>query len=88
MKKQNNLQKIVSMIGEKSPLQKKRLNKYFAKREESFFSEAEVLAQNLLKFLESENIPLELALDSYLELFSEIMRCQRNFSLTGEDPMN
>jgi 2-polyprenyl-3-methyl-5-hydroxy-6-metoxy-1,4-benzoquinol methylase len=85
--KHKNLQKIVGMIEKKSPLQKKRLNKYFSKNEDLFFVEADILAETIVRFLESQNIPLEQAVDFYLELCAEIMRCQRKFSVTGEYPI-
>jgi SAM-dependent methyltransferase len=85
--KQENLQKILGLIIEKSPLQKKRLNKYFSKGRADFFVEADSLACTIASFLKSEKIPIEKAVDAYLKFCSDLMNCQRQFMKTGEYPV-
>ncbi len=75
---------ITALISEKSPMQAKRMAKYFAGRDDAFFEEAESFAKNYLGFLESQNISMQAAADAYLKLCSDLLDCQFNFAKTGK----
>jgi len=80
-------QQIIDIIAEKSPLQKKRINKYLSKRDKAFFEEAEAFAEIYVKYLESQNIPLEFAVAAYLRVCNDMMRSQLYFMKTDRYPI-
>lgn len=75
----NSFAKIVDLVCEKSPLQKKKIEKYLAKKEKSFFNEAEEFSINYTNYLKSQNIPWESAVDAYLKLCNDMVRSQIYF---------
>lgn len=77
---------ILESIYTKSPLQKKKLEKTFATKENTFFEEAEVFANNYVGYLENQNIPLEYAIDAYLNMCNMFFRAQMSFIRTGKYP--
>ncbi|MFC1807246.1 methyltransferase domain-containing protein, partial [Candidatus Omnitrophota bacterium] len=81
-----NFDKIIKIIGDKSPLQKKRINKYISKKDKSFFDEFEVFAASYIGYLESQEISLESAIDSYLQLCYDMMTARLYFMKIGKYP--
>lgn len=79
---------IVAMICERSSFQRKRIQRHLQKRDEAFFREAEKFAVDYTRYLEGQNIPLAYAVDAYLGLCSDMMKCQMEFAQTGEYPVN
>lgn len=82
-----NFQGIIDIIGEKSPLQKKKINKYISKKDKAFFEEAEAFTEGYMKYLESQHIPLEFAIDAYLKMCNDMMKSQLYFMKTGRYPV-
>ncbi len=74
---------IIEYIYSKAPFQKKRLEKFFSKKEAGFFIEAEEFAQMYIGYLESQKICLEAAVDSYLKLCNDVFIAQLKFAKTG-----
>jgi SAM-dependent methyltransferase len=70
----------------KSPLQKKKMEKYLSTRDEVFFDEAEEFSGKYISYLESENIPIEYAVEAYQKLCNDMMKCQVYFMKTGKYP--
>jgi SAM-dependent methyltransferase len=70
----------------KSPLQKKKMEKYLATRDKVFFDEAEEFSGKYISYLESENIPIEYAVEAYQKLCNDMMKCQVYFMKTGKYP--
>jgi SAM-dependent methyltransferase len=78
-----NFNKIVELVIEKSPFQKKKLGHYLASRDVTFFEEAETFAVKYGGYLESQNIPINYAVSAYLEMCQNMMKCQIEFMKTG-----
>ncbi len=76
--------RILELIYEKSPLQKKRLEEYIGTRDGFFRGLAEDFARSFLAYLRAEGIPLEYAVDSYLDMCKEFLIEQLHFSKTGK----
>ncbi len=75
---------IVDMVCERSPLQEKKLRKYLAGCDAEFFAEAETFAEEYTKYLESQGIPLEYAVNAYLKMGNEMLKLQIAFMKTKE----
>jgi SAM-dependent methyltransferase len=78
---------LLSMIYERSPLQRKKLEKTLAKRDAAFFEEAEEFSRQYQQYLKSQNISLEFAIDAYLRLCADMMKCQIKFMKLGRYPV-
>lgn len=84
---QKYFKQIVEIIYQKSPLQKKKLEKYLSTQDELFFESAEIFAQEYTSFLESQGIPLVFAVDAYLKMVKDMLKSQIYFMKTGKYPM-
>jgi len=82
-----NFNKILDLIYEKSPLQKKKLTKYLSTKDEKFFGDAEEFAANYLNYLSNENISLEYVVDAYLKMCSDMLKSQIKFMKTDCYPV-
>src|SRR3989338_3585256 len=78
--------KILEMVYERSPLQEKRLKKYLEGRDNVFMSQAEDFSRDYMKYLESQKILLNSAVDAYVEMCANMMKCQMQFMKTGKYP--
>jgi ubiquinone/menaquinone biosynthesis C-methylase UbiE len=76
-------QTIVDLVTARSPLQKKKLKHYLERRDEGFMEEAESFANDYCGYLESQKIPLDVAVSAYLDMCAMMMRCQIEFMKTG-----
>lgn len=76
----------VRLVGERSPLQRKRIEHALARQDEAYFAEAEPFARRYGAFLRSQGQGVDAAVDAYLELCSTIRRCQVDFLRTGRYP--
>jgi SAM-dependent methyltransferase len=74
---------IVAMVTGRSGLQKKKILQDLAARDAEFFAEAEEFAVSYGGYLESQRIPLEYAVEAYLEMCRNMMKCQIEFMKTG-----
>lgn len=79
---------IIERISNKSPLQKKRLVGYLSTRDEVFVKEADDFIDRYERFLSKHGISIEYALDAYLKMCSDMLRCQVAFSRTGRYPVD
>ena len=79
---------ILQLVYKKSPLQKKKLENYLASCDESFFSAAEKFSIDYIGYLESQNISVEYAVDSYLTMCGNMLKCQIYFMKTGKYPLD
>lgn len=78
---------IVERIYAKSPLQKKRLSVYLAGRSPAFFQEADEFAVQYGGFLATRGISIDYAVDAYLKMCGNMLRCQVDFMRTGRYPV-
>ena len=78
--------KILQLIYQISPLQKKRIENFLSKKDKEFFREAEKFASLYIGYLEHENTSLEYAVDAYLKMCSSMMTSQIQFIKTGKYP--
>lgn len=74
---------IIAMVISRSGFQKKKILQDLAARDASFFAEAEVFALSYGGYLKSQKIPLEYAVEAYLEMCRNMMKCQIEFMKTG-----
>ena len=79
-----NFESILEQIYIRSPLQKKKLIKILAKRDDKFFQEAEKFATDYTNYLKSLDIPLDYAIEAYLKLCGDMMKSQIDFIKTGQ----
>lgn len=82
----DNFADVVHLIANKSPLQKKRLEKYLAESSPEFIDEANRFVRRYSDYLAQQHIAMEEAVDAYLELCADMMRCQISFAKTGIYP--
>lgn len=78
---------IIELIYKKSPLQKKRIEKYLTGRDAQYFQRAEDFAANYIGYLQKENISIEYAIDAYLKMCNNMMKSQVKFMRTGCYPV-
>jgi 2-polyprenyl-3-methyl-5-hydroxy-6-metoxy-1,4-benzoquinol methylase len=83
----NSFEKVIELIGAKSSLQKKRLNKLNERADSVYLQEANKIASDYAGYLDSQNIHLEDAVDSYLNMCFEMLKMQLDFSRTGKYPL-
>jgi SAM-dependent methyltransferase len=79
--------KLLGMIYQKAPLQKKKLERYLGEQTSSFFREAEDFTVQYARYLDSQNIPFEYAVNAYLKMCSDMLRCQVSFMRLGKYPV-
>ena len=81
-----NFNKIVDLISNRSPFQKKRLHSYLEACDDTFFREADEFASRYECFLIERGISMDYAVDAYLKMCSNMLRCQIEFLRTGSYP--
>lgn len=81
-----NFNEIVELIGNRSPLQKKRLHGYLSGCDSAFFKEAEEFASRYTAFLDGRGISIDYAVDAYLKMCANMLRCQVEYLRTGSYP--
>lgn len=74
---------IVGSVVAKSPLQKKKLERYLAGMDELYFVRAEEFSNKYLGYLDSQCIPMDFAITAYLDMCKSMMKCQIEFMKTG-----
>ncbi len=78
---------MLSIIYQKSALQKKRLTKYLEKQDGAFLEEAEQFAARYFGYLKAQGITVEEAVDAYLQLCRDMIASQVEFTKTGRYPV-
>jgi len=79
---------IVEKIYLKSPLQKKRISAYLAGCDPAFFKEADEFTSRYVAFLATRGISIDYAVDAYLKMCGNMLRCQVDFMRTGRYPVD
>ncbi len=79
-----NLEDVLKMIYERSPIQKKRIENLLLKMDRCFFQEADRFVMDYAGYLASQGLPLEFAVEAYLGFCSDTMQCQIDFAKTGK----
>jgi 2-polyprenyl-3-methyl-5-hydroxy-6-metoxy-1,4-benzoquinol methylase len=82
-----NFTRLLDLIYQKAPLQKKKLEEYLLNQTSSFFKEAEEFASQYTGYLNSQDIAVEYAVDAYLKMCNDMMRCQISFMRSGKYPV-
>lgn len=75
--------KLVDAVIAKSPLQKKKLHKYLSGMDAAFFARAEEFAIDYGDYLASQGIPIQYAVNAYLDMCKSMLKCQVEFMKTG-----
>ena len=78
---------IVKRIYAKSPMQKKRISVYLEGRSPIYFQEADEFAVRYCDFLATQGISVDCAVDAYIKMCNDMMRCQVAFMRTGRYPV-
>lgn len=83
-----NFEKIINSIYKKSPLQKKKLESYLSSQPESFFEEADKFIADYSRYLESQGISFDYAIDAYLKMCKDMVKSQIYFMKTNKYPVS
>ena len=80
-------EKLIEIVGQKNPLQKKKLKKFKEKTNEAYWVKAGDFADVYFPFFENEKISLNEVADSYLEMCRDMLQCQMYFVKQGKYPI-
>ena len=80
-------EKVITKIYNKSPLQKKKLEKHLLDQPKSFFIEAEQFISDYSKFLDAQGITFEYAIDAYLKMCKDMVKSQIYFMKYDKYPL-
>jgi len=83
-----NLNKILNEIFKKSLLQKKRLKKYFYNQNVEYYEEVDRFVSEYSNYLIEQNISINEAIDSYINMCDEMLKSQIYFMKYEEYPIN
>jgi len=78
---------LLNLIYKKAPFQKKKLENYLKFQHDSFFNEAEEFVRQYTIYLDSQGIPVEYAVNAYVKMCNDMMRCQVSFMRSGQYPV-
>lgn len=78
------LNKIVELISQKNPFQRKSLKKHIESCSKNFLEKSEWYLRNYVSFLRTKNIDLEYIVNSYLMMVEDILIEQTNFLRIGK----
>lgn len=79
---------IVDMIACRSSIQKKKIGIFISTKTDDELCEMEELLAKYIAYLKSESISLEYAIEAYLGMITNMIRCQIYFQKTGRYPVN
>lgn len=82
-----NLENFLTSLYAKSPLQKKKLEKYLANRDSQFFEKAEKFLIGYIGYLKKNGLDQEDAIKAYLQMCDSMMRSQVSFMRSGVYPI-
>ena len=85
--KKTKFNELIEIIYRKSPLQKKKLAKYLDQQDKQFFKSAEDFATDYSSYLNSQKIPIEYAVNAYLKMCNDMLKCQVFFMKNGKYPL-
>lgn len=75
--------KIVNAVIAKSPFQKKKMDLYLSEMDAQFYSRAEEFAIDYGRYLTSQGLPFDYAINAYLDMCKNMLKCQIEFMKTG-----
>lgn len=75
--------RIVNQVMERSSLQRKKIEPFLQGMDADYFARAEAFASRYCRYLEKQELPLEYAVDAYLEMCSMMLKSQIEFMRTG-----
>ena len=81
-----NIQLVLDTIYNKSPLQRKKIEKFLNSKDESFKQEFEGFLADYIGYLDTNNMTIVYGVDSYLEMVSDMFKSQIKFMRTGRYP--
>ncbi|KPK42629.1 MAG: hypothetical protein AMJ78_01780 [Omnitrophica WOR_2 bacterium SM23_29] len=81
---ESKFKKIIDLINQRSPLQKKRLQQYLAAQDEEFWRLAEEFTLSYEKLLNFEGLDVEYLVSAYLNLCKNMLKEQVRFLKTGK----
>lgn len=85
--KKTKFNELIELVYRKSPLQKKKLEKYLSEQDEQFFESAEIFTADYFSYLKSQKIPVEYAVNAYLKMCNDMLKCQIYFMKKGKYPL-
>ena len=77
---------VLNTIYKKSPLQRKKIEKFLNSKDESFKQEFENFLTDYICYLNKNNMTIDYGINSYLEMVDDMFRCQIKFMRTGKYP--
>ena len=77
---------VLNTIYKKSPLQRKKIEKFLNSKDESFKQEFENFLTDYICYLNKNNMTIEYGIDSYLEMVGDMFKSQIKFMRTGKYP--
>jgi len=80
-------QRILDAVYARSPLQKKRIDKFIINASEKFSLEAEHFAKRYMAYIESQGLTLDFVADSYVTMCKCMLKLQIDFKKTGKYPI-
>ena len=83
----NDLNSALLNIYNKSPLQKKKIEGYLSSQPTSFFKEADKFIFDYSGYLKEEGLSFEYAVDAYLKMCSDMVKCQIFFMKYDKYPL-
>lgn len=81
------LDEIIKQIYGKSPLQKKKLSRYFKNQNQDYFNSFNRFLRDYNGYLESQDLNMNYAIDAYLKMCDDMVKCQIYFLKTGFYPI-
>ena len=86
MNRFEHIKMVLDEIYVKSPLQRKKIEKFLNSKDESFKQEFEGFLADYIGYLDTNNMTIEYGVDSYLEMVSDMFKSQIKFMRTGKYP--
>lgn len=83
-----NLNSVLLNIYNKSPLQKKKIEGYLSDQPKSFFKEADKFIFDYSGYLKAEGLSFEYAVDAYLKMCRQMLKCQIFFMKHNRYPID
>ena len=87
MTKYKNFKYVIDSINKKSPLQKKKLESYISGQPEAFFNDADQFINNYSRYLNSQGLSFDYAIDAYLKMCKDMVKSQIYFMKKNKYPM-
>lgn len=86
MTKYPNIELLKEYIYKQAPLQKKKLEPFFASKDDDFLIDFESFLNEYSSYLKKNEMSIEYAIDSYLMLVNDMLKAQIKFMRSGKYP--